>query len=376
MKALRDAAGLSLYDLSRRVPWSKAALGHAETGTRKPSEQLATALDKELGGNGLLIALAATERLQTRNVSDMKRRTLLTASVVAVTSGAWEPTGSVGSADVQQLLDRTARLRSLDTSLGGADTFGLYLSEMEITRTTLQRATHNEATRRALQALLAEQAQLAGWAAFDAGWHDRSVNLYATSRSAATESGHEELHANALALEAYQHAFSGIPDVALAQASTAAVTDRMPSRVRALIYDRAAFTYATAGDASATERALNLAAAALAHADDAPSPDWASWVDLQELDIMTGRCWAALRRPMRAVVPLERALSDFPDEHARDKALYTLALGEAYALGGELELAALTIARAGALAKGVASDRPAKRLRETLAKIGQLPTPD
>ncbi len=71
------SAGISLYDLSRRTHWSKAALGHAETGKRTPSRELAEAVDNALAANGLLIALAATARGQGRNVDDMRRRALL-----------------------------------------------------------------------------------------------------------------------------------------------------------------------------------------------------------------------------------------------------------------------------------------------------------
>ncbi|WP_246002110.1 hypothetical protein [Allorhizocola rhizosphaerae] len=260
----------------------------------------------------------------------------------------------------------------MDDSLGGAETFALYLSEMETTQETLRRTSHNAATRKALRAVLAEQAQLAGWAAFDAGWYDRSISLYATSRAAATGAGDDSLNANALALEAYQYAFSGQPDVELARASCQAATERVPAQVRALIFDRAAFTFASAGDTSETESALDNMAGALLTTEDSRSPNWAQWVDLQELDIMTGRCWSALRRPLRAVAPLERALETFPDQSARDKALYLLALGEAYAYGGELDLAANTITRASALAVGVASNRPAMRMRVTLASIPHL----
>jgi len=375
MKALRETAGFSLYDLARRIHWSKAAVGHAETGHRLPSRELARVLDDALSANGLLVALAAAERDQGRNVSDMKRRSLLLAGIAAGTSFAApksQPTGRVNGSDVKRLLLRTAELRQLDDSLGGADTFALYASEMDRTRDTLSRTSHNAATRKALHAVLAEQAQLAGWAAFDAGWLERSISLYATSRTMAAEAGDPSLLANAFALEAYQHAFDGRPDVELAMASCAAVTEQVPPRVRALIFDRAAFTYASANLVRETEAALEEVAEALAGNEDDQSPDWAQWLDLQELDIMTGRCWSALRRPLRAVGPLERALATFPDQYARDKALYLLALGEAYAYGGELGLAASTIARASSLTAGVASTRPAKRIRLTLASISAL----
>ena len=87
---------------------------------------------------------------------------------------------------------------------------------------------------------------------------------------------------------------------------------------------------------------------------------------------MTGRCWAALAKPLRAVAPLERALSDFPDEYGRDKALYLLALGEAYLHGHETEAAAKAIRQAHTLTVGVASARPKMRLRRMLSAAARV----
>lgn len=60
------------------------------------------------------------------------------------------------------------------------------------------------------------------------------------------------------------------------------------------------------------------------------TPDYAAWIDATELDIMTGRCWSELRRPLRAVPVLERALAGYSDAHARDKALYSSWLAESF----------------------------------------------
>ena len=369
MKALRESAGLSLLALANQVRWSKAAVGHAETGARAVSPDLARSLDAALGAGGVLIALAAADRDHGRTVDDVKRRTLLKglAAGGAAYAALPRPTGRVSVADVAPLLERTAELRRLDDVVGGADTFALYLAEVEHTQAILTGTSHNAATRRALLAALAEQSQLCGWAAFDAGWVDRSAHLYQTSRSAAADADDPALFANALALDAYQRAFGGEPDPALAQASCDALTNRVPAGVRALILDRAAYTFAVAGMTGEAETALGLAAVALTEPGGPPTPDWATWVDPVELDIMTGRCFSALRRPLRAVPPLERALAQFPDEYARDRALYTLALAEAYLHARELDLAAQTIHTAHQLARGLASTRPALQLRRTLA---------
>jgi len=376
LRALRNQAGLSLAAIARRIPWSKAAIGHAETGARPPSPELACALDRELGARGLLIALAGADRAARRIVKNVERRVLMKAIAAGSVTMAGLASGPsagrrIGLSQVDGLVRRTAELRRLDEALGGRDTYSLFVAEMESTAEILKTASYNEATRTALLAGLSEQAQLAGWAAFDAGWPSRSARLYRTSRSAAHEAGNSALFANALALEAYQRAFNGAPDIGLARASCSTLDDCVPARVRALIHDRAAWSFAVCQQAAEVETALHAAARALEDAETAPpaSPDWAAWVDRQELAIMTGRCWSELQRPLRAVPPLEQALQSFPDAYARDKALYLLALAEAFVCGHEIEQAAVAIRRAHRLAAGVASSRPHARLLHTLAVV-------
>jgi len=60
-------------------------------------------------------------------------------------------------------------------------------------------ASYDSATGRALFALIAEQAQQAGWSAFDAGWQSEARALYELSREAAKEARSESLTGNALA---------------------------------------------------------------------------------------------------------------------------------------------------------------------------------
>lgn len=64
------------------------------------------------------------------------------------------------------------------------------------------------------------------------------------------------------------------------------------------------------------------------------------WVDETEVQIMAGRCWSELRRPLRAVPILESVLARYDDTHARDKALYLTWLAVAYLDAAEPEQAA------------------------------------
>lgn len=207
-----------------------------------------------------------------------------------------------------------------------------------------------------------------GWAAFDAGHHDDARGLYEDSHHAATTAGDHVLAANALAFLAYQERDPHAAVHIALQSCHTAGPDAPPS-TRALLHERRAWAHALAGEAGETERALDAAVSALAERADDPQPDWAAWVDHTELGIMTGRCWAELGRPLRAVPILEQALAGFDDAHARDKALYMTWLASAYVSAGEVEQAAATATRVLTLSEGVASVRPRQKLAPVLDKL-------
>ncbi|MFJ8585522.1 XRE family transcriptional regulator [Streptomyces sp. NPDC093595] len=315
----------------------------------------------------------------------MHRRTVLqvaTASGLAAALPALHhaaPPARITDSYVDRLRERTARLRRLDDILGGGDTYRVFLGEVQRTKAVLQRGSFaGEDVRRRLTALLAEQAQQAGWAAFDGGRKKEAASLYEESRAYAQEAGDADLFGNSLAFLAYGAlAHDRRTAVTFAHDSCATITDRTPATVRALFYERLAWACAVDGKASGTEAALDSAREALEMARGGePQPDWSVWVDQTELGIMTGRCWTELARPLRAVPTLTDGLSRYPDEYARDKALYLSWLAEAFLTAGEVEQAAVTTDRALDLATGVASVRPMQRLvpvLESLRPHGQLP---
>ncbi|MFF9097546.1 XRE family transcriptional regulator [Streptomyces sp. NPDC014802] len=280
--------------------------------------------------------------------------------------------GRIGSDVPRRLQQRTARLRRLDDVLGGGDTYRTYLSEYHHTRGLLRDGSYTQDTGRGLLSVLAEQAQQAGWAAFDSGRHAEARGLYEASHKAAQQAEDAQLAGNALAFLAYQQ----LPTdrqagVQVAARSCATAGPHAAPGVRALLYERLAWAHAVAGQADETEHALEAAHDALAEADDAPQPDWASWVDSTELQIMTGRCWTELGRPLRAVPVLETALSQYDNRHARDKSLYLSWLARAYLQAGEVEQAARVTDQALDLSSGVASVRPRERLAPVLKRLAE-----
>ncbi|WP_217231461.1 helix-turn-helix domain-containing protein [Streptomyces anulatus] len=300
----------------------------------------------------------------------VRRRTILQAATATGLAAALpalhqpETPSRITPAYVEELRARAARLRRLDIYLGGGDTYRVYLAEVQRTKSLLRAAVFTDDARQRATALLAEQAQQAGWAAFDGGRTREAVDLYEESRTLAHQARDSDLYGNALAFLAYKIG----PDdrqaaVGVAEASCATITTRTPSTVRALLHERHAWACAVDGQISGTEHALEAARQALDNAQDGePQPDWAAWVDHTELDIMTGRCWTELRRPLRAVPHLTRALAQYSDDNARDKALYLSWLAQAYLTADEVEVAARHVSRAATLARGVASHRPAERI--------------
>ncbi len=271
---------------------------------------------------------------------------------------------TIGSHVPGLLRKRLARLRRLDDYLGGTDTYRVYLAELQATQTLAAQAACTQATRAELVTLISEQAQQAGWAAFDADWQDAATALYQESLTAARTAGDRPLEANALALLAYQNLTTGQPAASLAEASCQAAGKTAPPRVRALLNERRAWVIAceTGRSEVPARRALDIAAAALQDDQAGPSPDWASWVDQTEVQIMTGRCLTRLGRAELAIPVLEGALGGFDDRQARDKALYLTWLAEALIVTGDIEHAAAVTGQVISLANGVASVRPAQRV--------------
>ncbi|MBS2531465.1 helix-turn-helix domain-containing protein [Catenulispora sp. NF23] len=352
LKAAREAASIGLSAMATRTHFSLSHLSNVEAGRRAPTADLIAAYEQEIG-------------------EPVDRRSFLALPPLAVMPELVAPhveSGRIGSSTIARLVERTARLRQMDNVLGGADTYRTFLGELESSQRLAKSATYDEVTGRALFALIAEQAQQAGWSAFDAGWQERARKLYELSREAATEARDDALTGNALAFLAYQRQGSATDAVEIAAASVARAGPAVPGAVRALLLERLAWAYAIAGEPRETERALDAAHEALAR-EGQPSPDWAAWVDASELQIMTGRCWAQLRQPGRAIPVLENVLSAYPDLWGRDKALYLTWLAEAYRDAGEVEQAAAVLSEAQALSADVASVRPRQRITDVAATL-------
>lgn len=332
-------------------------------------QHIAEAFGIEVDGIRRAVSVARVKRRKERTGDVQRREFIGVMAALAIPLARTDQLTSrrIGRSDVAELRRRTARLRRLDNIMGGAETYPVYSAEAHFTDRLIRESSHTAEIGRELLALLAEQQQQAGWSAFDSGQQALAKRFYDDSRKAAENAQALDLAGNALAYAAYQQTATQQSGTALATSSYEVARQVATPKVSALLLERKAWAHATAGEAAETDRALNLAREALNASADRPEPDWVFWVDAAEIDIMAGRCWTELRRPLRAVPVLERVLAAFDDTHARDKALYLTWLATSYLQAHEVEQAAATLAHAADLAAGVTSVRPAQRI-ETVAR--------
>ncbi|WP_219419306.1 hypothetical protein [Pseudonocardia nigra] len=328
------------------------------------SSDLASAFDHDDFGTG------DGDSVQRRDFLRAGSSLAISGLLASVVGGTTKGTSS-NSDVIGELSHRLVSLRKLDDTLGGADTYRLYAGEAELTEHLLRGGANREPIHRRLLALHAEQSQQAGWAAFDAGWHDLARDHYRRSHAAAKEAGDPGLAGNALAFHAYQLIGLGRPARAISEKSIRAAEQLgVDPGVQALLYSRAAWTFALDGDADTTARCLGRAAEALARTNG-QTPDYAAWIDETELEIMTGRCWSELRRPLRAVPVLESALGRYSDAHSRDKALYSSWLADSYIDAGEIEQAVAVVHSSLAVMGNVSSVRPRERLAAVASRLSE-----
>ena len=305
----------------------------------------------------------------------LRREFVTTSLAVSATLGARSaalaPTGRIGSETVQELRARTSRMRLLDDHLGGGDTYRLYADELAGTIRLINQCSYSAPVGRTLLSIAAQQAQQAGWAAFDIGDHVTAQRLYESSRQAANLAQDAALEGNALSLLSYQTLDMSRSGVEAATASCAAASQSGSPAVRALMWERAAFAHARIDDQAHTERALAAAQDALAELGQEPDPDWAYWADELEFRLISGRCWAELHSPDRAAPLLESVLGELPAVQTRNVAVYSTWLAGTYLDAGQFEQAATVLGRALDMASGVASVRPAQRVAVVAGRLAR-----
>lgn len=275
----------------------------------------------------------------------------------------------VGGGLAAQLEARVAWLRTLDDYLGGEDLREVVLGELTATAALLGEASYSEREGRRLLSVFADMCQIGGWIASDAGAHALAERCYLTGVRAAFAAGDKPMAANLLSSLSYQVANVGDARqaVLLARSACAGAAREATPLMRALLAERAAWAHARlpGGQGSAgCERALGAADQAFgAQSTGVEEPPSVYWLDRGEMDVMAGRCYTELARPLKAQPLLVSVLARYDDTHAREKALYETWLAETYLHAHEVSEAARAVTRALGLSQRVHSARCRNRIR-------------
>jgi hypothetical protein len=279
-------------------------------------------------------------------------------------------TRRIGRTTVDDLAGRVHALRLADDVLAGGDLVIPACRELRAAIGLFRDTIHTETLGHVLLIQIGELAQVAGWIASDAGYHELAERAYRIGISAARQTDNASLAANLAGSLAYQHANTGREQdaVILSEAAVEEAGRGAPGKVRALFLDRLAWAYARTGQERPAIRALGEAHEALAR-DAADSPQWAYWVTNDELDIMDARVLTELHRPSRAIPQLSEVLSRYDASHARELALYLSWLAVANADANEAEAAASTAERMLNLSASLASQRAAQRTQVVMHRL-------
>ncbi|WP_380282075.1 hypothetical protein [Kitasatospora purpeofusca] len=274
----------------------------------------------------------------------------------------------VGDSLITEVRTRTNTLRRMDDFLGGLDLIAQVTKELRATINVLREASYTEETGRRLLELAAEQAQLVGWVAGDAGLNQQAQRAYVAGVYAAEAAGHHGLGGLNLGGLGYLLAATGNPEhgVILTRSAAVGAAPYASARERAMIWDRAAWAASLAGRereaAAALGRVEDAHDAHHPHAREEEEPDWLYWVSRAESLVMQGQVWTELHRPLRAVPILRAVIGTYDHEHARETALYRSWLAAALLDAGEVEEASAETTRVIDLSAGLTSDRVAKRI--------------
>jgi transcriptional regulator with XRE-family HTH domain len=405
-QALRRLRGdVSLRELARRSHLDAGHLSRIQAGGRPPNRELALALDQALDTGGQLIALVAEEpdrpwRLDAGlwRPADSER---LAAAVIAEKPTAenavelahqWliaEPPQvyeiragrRIGLATVVEVEKRVQQLRLLDDHVGGIETHKMVTGELAATTALLRDGTYTEEVGRRLLVAIGELCQLAGWTLSDAGQHARAERLYLLGVRAAHAGGDVAGAANNLSSLAYQEANVGNPREAatLARSAYVGAKSAATATTRALLAERVAWAAARTGEASGAERALGTVETEYEQRREDDDPIWVYWLNEDEIEVMAGRVWTQLRRPLRALPILERAVAAYGADTGRETALYLTWLAESLAQANEPERAADAAVRALRLSRQAGSARAEDRvglIRQRLTEFRGVPAVD
>lgn len=213
----------------------------------------------------------------------------------------------VTSTDVAMVRSMTQVLASAENNLGGGALTDANLRPLRWASVLLG-ANATPQVRRDLYEAVGNLAEVAGFAAFDAGNHDAALQCYRFALWCADEGESWPLRACTLADIARMHAELDDVDAALSAIEFAQVRmDRLPATARAMLSTMHARYHALAGSHLQARRKVEAADTWMDEGDPTQNPPWLCYYDRAEHDGSIGR----------ALLPLALATRDDATEVRR-----------------------------------------------------------
>jgi transcriptional regulator with XRE-family HTH domain len=286
--------------------------------------------------------------------------------VVEVLSGR-----RIGDRLVSKVERRIVELRHIDDFVAGGDLHGLVEQELRATATLLREASYGTALGRRLLIAIGELCQLAGWVVGDAGQYATAARYYSVGVKAAHAANNQALAANLISTLSYQVANVGNPREAmlLAQSAATGAKRQTTPTVQALFKERLAWAYAKAGERRSAERTLAAVETAYEQRTPGDDPEWAYWLDEDEINTMAGRCYVEIGQAERAIPLLSGVLKHYDERRTREFSLYLSWLAEAHIMLGAIDEAAATATRTLELTSQITSARSDDRVNVLRRKL-------
>jgi transcriptional regulator with XRE-family HTH domain len=254
---------------------------------------------------------------------------------------------------------------------------------LDVLLRTIPRATSSADAAR-VQVAGAQTAIMAGWLTFNVGQPGQALAHWVLAHELATEAGHADLRAYAVACRSRLHSRVHRGDRAVAPATALALLDgalvaaatSTDSALRSWLLVNRAEQHADAGDARACDRDLDAAVHVIEGPGTRDEVLWAHWSPAR-LDSYRGNCARLLHRPAEAISVLESVLGQLDSRviPARTNPLADLAV--AYAERREVEHACHLLSDAFTAASGAGYPEGVSRVADlrgsALASYGDMP---
>jgi transcriptional regulator with XRE-family HTH domain len=332
---LRRARGISLHGLARLSHYDVGYLSKVVNGHKRGSRELALALDKHLGGDGLLVA--AWDRSVRPPIPVMPLASMAPDADLydRITQAVDDPLRV--DLPVVEWLERTlAEHRRVNDSVGARPLLGLIRSQLAVV-VGFTRSAEGLLEGR-LVGLASQYAQFLAWLCIESRDHGAALAWYDRAGDWAGEAGDAGMVATSLSMKAHLAWSVGDARRCVQMARAARWFDRrVTPGVQGMAAQMEARGHALAGDASPAhallDQAQELVARAALHAGDEPS--WMYFYDEDWFTLQRGMAELHLENWQTAADLLSSGLDALPEWYRRDRAWYGACLAGAYA--GTLE---------------------------------------